>query len=377
MLTRLMQCKLPLVLAVIAPACAAQDTTPAADVDAAPPAPVVVARGLNNPIGVFVSDDGAVYVSDSGTGGADSLQVPWPGLDEPVTINWGETARVVRIDPAGTETVVANLPSLLIPEGPQGTARFAMLDGALYVASGAWGAMAAADRPKNMASIVRVADGTVTEFANSWDAENRLNPEPAHKESNPFDLTVGPDHALWLTDAAGNTLYRIDPATAELELKAVFPAFPGPIPNAARGGAMEIEAVPTAVAFDADGNVYVSLLGGLPFLPGSSKVVRVAADGTVSDYATGLTMLTDLVTGPDGRLYGVSIGEFTEQGPTPNSGAVLRIEAGTASQAILSGLSFPASIAFTAGGDAYVTLNAIGDPGTGEVVKYAGLLRMN
>jgi sugar lactone lactonase YvrE len=309
-------------------------------------------------------------------GGEDSLQVPWPGLDEPVTINWGETARVVRIDPAGAETVIANLPSLLIPEGPQGTARFAMLDGALYVASAAWGAVAA-ERPKNMAAIVRVADGAATEVANSWDAENRLNPEPAHKESNPFDLTVGPDNALWLTDAAGNTLYRIDPATGALELKAVFPAFPGPIPNAARGGAMEIEAVPTAVAFDADGNVYVSLLGGLPFLPGSSKVVRVAADGTVSDYATGLTMLTDLVTGPDGRLYGVSIGEFTEQGPTPNSGAVLRIEAGTASQAILSGLSFPASIAFTAGGDAYLTLNAIGDPGTGEVVKYAGLVRMN
>jgi len=316
-----------------------------------------------------------MYVSDSGMGGENRMEIPYPGMDQQATITWGETARVVRIDTDGTETVVAQLPSLVIPEGPQGSARFALLDGVLYVASSAWGEGAGLDRPKNMAAIVRVADGATTEFANTWDFENRENPEPAHRESNPYDLTVGPDNALWVTDAAGNTLYRIDPGTGELELKATFAVMPGPIPNAARGGAMEIEPVPTAVAFDADGNVYVSLLGGLPFLPGSSKVVRVAPDGTVTDYATGLTMLADLVTGPDGQLYGVSIGEFTDQGPVPNSGAVLRIQPGTASSALLEGLSFPASIAFTSNGDAYLTLNAIGEPGTGEVVKYAGLVQ--
>jgi sugar lactone lactonase YvrE len=377
MRTRLVQSLPLLALCVITLACGAEQTPRAEDLDTMPLDPVVVARGLNGPIGVLVTEDGTIYVSDSGSGGENQMETAMPGYDEPVTLTWGETARVVRIDPAGTETVLALLPSLVIPEGPQGAGRLALHEGVLYVSSGAWGEGGEVDRPKNMAAIVRVADGTVTEFANTWDFENRENPEPAHRETNPFDLTVGPDNALWLTDAAGNTLYRIDTVTGELELKAVFAVMPGPIPNAARGGAMEIEPVPTAVAFDADGNVYVSLLGGVPFLPGSSKVVRVSPDGTVSEYATGLTMLSDLVTGPDGRLYGVSIGEFTDQGPVPNSGAVLRIEPGTASQAIMSGLSLPASIAFTANGDAYLTLNALGEPGTGQVVKYAGLMRMN
>jgi sugar lactone lactonase YvrE len=73
----------------------------------------------------------------------------------------------------------------------------------------------------------------------------------------------------------------------------------------------------------------------------------------------------------------VSIGEFTDQGPVPNSGAVLRIGPGTTSETMLTGLSFPASIAFAPNGDAYITLNALGEPGTGEVVRYAGLVPPN
>jgi sugar lactone lactonase YvrE len=93
----------------------------------------------------------------------------------------------------------------------------------------------------------------------------------------------------------------------------------------------------------------------------------------VSDYATDLTMLTDLQTGPDGNLYAVSMGEFTEQGPVPSSGAVLRIGEGTTSEAILTGLSFPTGLAFASNGDAYVTVNGMGAPGSGQVLKYVGL----
>ena len=111
----------------------------------------------------------------------------------------------------------------------------------------------------------------------------------------------------------------------------------------------------------------------MPFLPGSAKVVRVTEDGAVSDYATDLTMLTDLQAGPDGNLYAVSMGVFTEQGPTPNSGSVIRIGEGTTSEPVLTGLSFPTGLAFAANGDAYVTINGLGPPESGEVVKYSAL----
>jgi hypothetical protein len=136
---------------------------------------------------------------------------------------------------------------------------------------------------------------------------------------------------------------------------------------------MESDPVPTGVAFGEDGNIYVSFLPGFPFLPGSAKVVKVTADGQVSDYATGLTMVTDLRKGPDGALYAVQLGQFTEQGPVPNSGSIVRVKAGDGSEVVAADLSFPTSIDFNADGDAYVTINGVGAPGSGEVVMFAGL----
>jgi hypothetical protein len=146
--------------------------------------------------------------------------------------------------------------------------------------------------------------------------------------------------------------------------------------NPARGGAQESDPVPTGIAFDQAGNAYVSFLSGAPFVPGAAKVVKVSTDGTVTDYATGLTTLTDLRTGPDGNLYAVQFGRFTEQGPQPGSGAIIRIKAGTASEVVVDGLVFPTSIDFNASGDAYVTVNGVGAPGSGQVVKFAALTSM-
>jgi hypothetical protein len=202
------------------------------------------------------------------------------------------------------------------------------------------------------------------------------NPDPNLIQSHPYDLAAGPDGLLWVADAGGNDLIKVDPASGNIELVTVFEGVPSPLPNANRGGAQESDPVPTGVAFDSAGNTYVSLLPGFPFLPGASKVVKVGSNGAVSDYATGMTMLTDLVTGPDGMLYAVSIGQFTEQGPVPNNSAVLRIKEGDASEVLVDGLSFPSSIDFNDAGDAFVTINGIGAPGSGEVVRFDRLTSM-
>jgi sugar lactone lactonase YvrE len=333
-----------------------------------------VGGGFNGPQGVLVAPDGSVWVIDSGLGGDTQLPFVDPNSGEEIGASFGETAQVVRIAPDGTQTVVATLPSLVFGEEAAGGARLALLDGTLYATSSFWiGGSGPVPSPV-VAAVVKVEEGVVTPVASTWDLEESQNPDGFIVEAHPYDITAGPDGMLWVAEAGANDLLKVDPMSGEVQLVTVFSeGVPSPLPNPNRGGAMESDPVPTGIAFDASGNAYVSFLPGFPFLPGSSKVVRVSSDGQVSDYATGLTMVTDLRTGPDGEMYAVQIGQFTEQGPVPNSGAIIRVKEGDASEVVVDGLSFPTSIDFNADGDAYVTINGLGAPGSGEVVMFAAL----
>jgi DNA-binding beta-propeller fold protein YncE len=335
----------------------------------------MVAGGFNGPQGLLVDPEGNIWVADSGLGGEQELAViNDPQTGEATTIKAGDTARVVKIAPDGTQTEIATLPSVSLGQETSGAGRLALLDGTLYVTSAGWQEAWGAERLPLAAAVVKLANGSPAEVAETWSLEKSSNPGGFVLDTHPYDLEAGPDGMLWIADAGGNDLLKVDPASGKVELVAAFAGLPGPIANAARGGAQEIDPVPTGIAFDQDGVVFVSFLPGIPFLPGSAKVVTVAADGTYSDYAMGLTMITDLATGPDGELYAVQIGLFTQQGPVPNSGALLRIKEGNAtSEVLVDGLSFPTSIAFDPAGDAYVTTNGLGAPGSGEVLKFAAL----
>lgn len=335
--------------------------------------PSVVASGLNTPMGVLVEADGTIWVTDSGVGGPDSVEVPDPMSGQTAKLPFGLTARLVRVDPSGTQTdVISDLPSVILPDAPIGAARLAMWNGTLYFTTGAWMDALGERQPRN-AALMRLDGDQATEVLTTWDIEESQNPEGALVEAHPFGIAVGPDNALWIGDAAGNDLFRVADPSAPPELITVFHALPSPVPNANRGNAMEAEAVPTSVAF-MNGEMYVSLLPGAPFVPGDGKVVHVSSTGEVSDYATGFSMLSDLKTGPDGNLYGVSMGVFTDQGPTPNSGAIIRIGPGETSEPVLSGLQLPVAVAFDADGNAYVVMSALGQPGAGTVVKYPHLV---
>lgn len=333
-----------------------------------------VAGGFNGPQGVLVAPDGSVWVIDSGVGGDTEIPFLDPETGEETTATIGETARVIQISSDGTQTVAASLPSVLVGMEALGGARLALLDGTLYATSGGWiESTGPAPAAPTMSAVVKIDGGQATVVANTWDLENDQNPDGFIKESHPYGLIPGPDGRLWVADAGANTLLAIDPATGSVELVAVFDGVSSPLPNPNRGDAMESDPVPTGVAFGEDGGIYVSFLPGFPFLPGSAKVVKVTPDGQVSDYATGLTMVTDLRKGPDGALYAVQLGQFTEQGPVPNSGSIVRVKAGDTSEVVIGDLSFPTSIDFNADGDAYVTINGVGAPGSGEVVMFAGL----
>ena len=330
----------------------------------------VVMAGLNAPQGVLVAPDGTVYAVDSGLGGDKEMDTI--GTDgQPTVGHYGDTSVICKLDPDGTVSQVATLPSILVGDEAIGGARLAMIGDDLYVTSGGW-IDNGAEQPEvlpNTAAVLKVgADGSLDEVVGTWRMESRMNPDNAALESHPYGIVATPDDKLLVADAGANTLLKIDPANGTVELVTTFDPLPGVFPSPTRGGEMLADPVPTGVDLDDEGNAYVSLLSGAPFVPGNAKVVMVTPSGDRSDYATNLTMLTDLRRGPDGNFYAVQFAIFTDQGPTPDSGAIMRVKPGEGSEAVAVGLSFPTSIDFNEAGDAYVTINGVGAPGSGEVV---------
>ncbi len=330
-----------------------------------------VLTDVHGPMGLMVDDAGNLWVIDSGFGGDESIEVLDPQAGEAIQTGYGDSAQVIRVAPDGTATLVTHLPSLDLGQEMVGGARLAMHAGSVYATMGFWIEGTDADPGPVTASVVRIDGDDVVRVADLWAFEKEHNPDGFVVEAHPYGLAVGPDGALWVADAGANNLLRVHPDTGEVELIAVFDGVPGPMPNPNRGGAMESDPVPTGIAVSDDGTAYVALLPGFPFIPGSAKVVTVSTAGEIADYATGLTMLTDLAIAPDGALYAVQLWVFTEQGPAPESGAVVRIRDGEATE-VLSGLSMPTAIAFNQDGDAFVTVNGAGGPG-GAVVRYDGL----
>lgn len=334
----------------------------------------VVAAGFNGPQGLLVDDDGQVWVIEAGMGGDEEIELlnTETGEKQPGTI--GNSARVIRIDPAtGEQTEIAALPSAMHEGGTNGGARLALHDGSVYASVGEW-ADPDTPAPEGMGAIMRIADdGTVTTVADTWQYE--LDNDPyggGTSHSHPFGM-ASIDGSLWVADAGGNAVLTVDPASGEIGTAGVMEPLPGVFPRPDYGGEMLTDPVPTALAVGSDGTKYVSLLSGAPFVPGSAKVVTLADDGTIADHAVGLTMLTDLTAAPDGNLYATQFAIFGEQGPEPQSGALVRIAPDGTSEVVAEGLPFVTSVAFNTDGDAFVAINGVGAPGSGEVIRLAGL----
>jgi hypothetical protein len=88
--------------------------------------------------------------------------------------------------------------------------------------------------------------------------------------SNPFDLVAVADR-LYVTDGGRNLVWEADIATGEHSVLASFPNIPNPV---APFGPPFIEAVPTGIAY-ANNRLFVTLLRGFPFPPGTSVVEHI------------------------------------------------------------------------------------------------------
>ena len=332
---------------------------------------LVIGDGFNGPQGLFIDDDGAIWVIDSGLGGDDKMPFFSTQSMSEIEVGFGETARIVRLDADGTQEEIAILPSLISGGEALGGSRLVMVDDIIYATVGQGVGNPEKDTLANFGGVVKIENGEATLVASTWDFERTNNPDDTSLyDSHPYGLTLGPDGYLYVADAGANDILRVDPESGEVQLVAVLDPLPGVFPDDTRDGALLMDPVPTAIDFDS-GNIYVSYLAGAPFIPGTAGVKVIGADGQVTDFATGLTMLTDLRRGPDGHLYGVQFAIFSESGPEPDSGSVVRIRGDQAYDIVVDGLSYPTALTFNDEGDMFVSINGVGAPGSGAVLAFS------
>ncbi len=352
--------------------------------DGPPPLPEIdgeiFVEGLNGPQGLYVDADGNLWVTENGVGGDEEVTYFNVTNYEEIPGALGESARLLRVAPDGTQEVVITMPSVAAGQDVLGIGRVVALDGEVYFTHGQWISTLGEVNVPNFATVSVLAEDGADVVASTFEHEATENPDGLDLlESHPYGIATGPDGLLYVADASANSLITVDPETGETATVTAFDPLPGVFPSELYGGELLAQPVPTAVAFDEEGTLYVSFLSGAPFVPGSAKVVTVSDDGEVSDFATGLTMLTDLTYAPDGNLYATQFAIFGQQGPEFNSGAVVRILPDGSHEVVVAGLPNVTAIAFDADGNGYVAINGanppgIVPPGIGAVVKYEDLV---
>jgi sugar lactone lactonase YvrE len=372
-----------LVLGVVGTrAVAAQEGTPVA----LPPLPAnctVVADGLLSPRFVAVADDGTVYVTEAGTGGDEVLGAPPTGESETATpvaealpsSTRGFTGQVTKIDPDGTQTVLATgFASYSDGVGPAGIAIGP--DGQIYIAVGGAGVGAGIEPLEGENTIYRIDPdtGEATVVANLGQFEVDNNPDNTDVNPNLYGIAFGADAQLYVNDAGGNTIYQVDPEAGTFTLEAVVPGvtvagdtgFGTPVAEAIR------QPVPTGIALGDDGTLLIALLSE-DWPAEAPSIFRLEDDGTLTPVAFGLSAVVGLAVGPDGKTYASQLTtDFANFGP----GNVISVDELNNVDVAVDGLVMPHGIAFDAAGNLFVPIFSVSSgPGgpPGQLLRCEGV----
>lgn len=339
-----------------------------------PGGPHRVASGLDNPRQLSFGAAGDLYVAEAGTGGAGPCMTGPEGGE----VCFGTTGAVTKVTHKGAQSrVLTGLPSIAGTDGSQaiGPADVQWLGGkglAVVVGLGADPAVRAGlpAAGAKLATIQLAARGSNTTRTLADLGAYEASANPIHDpDSNPSSI-VRNGSGFMVTDSGGNDLVAVS-RNGTVSTTAVFddqlataPPFLGLPP----GAKIPAQAVPTAVVRGPDGAFYVSQLTGFPFEPGLAKIYRVVPGHTPTVYASGLTNVTSLAFGDDGKLYAVQIADGGLLGGP--IGSLRRVTPGASAHALVAGGLFaPYGLAIR-GSSAYVTTCAV-CPGGGEVWRIA------
>jgi hypothetical protein len=251
-----------------------------------------VATGLDNPRGVAVGPDGAVYVANSGRGGR---QCSGKGEDRTCV---GTTGSIVRVA-GGQKTVVAK--GIFSGSGPGGLFAGGLHGVSVDPAGNVFGVTTSGppsfvkSLPKPVRSVVgrlfQFGAGAPTPVARIDAVEWRQNIDnvKGDRNSNPYAVLALADRQI-VVDAGANAVLEV--RGGAVKVLAV-------IPKNRKGS----QPVPTSIAVGPDGDFLVGELAEGAGV-GRARVWRVpSAGGTPTIYARGFTAISGVAYGPDGSLF--------------------------------------------------------------------------
>lgn len=326
------------------------------------------ATGLTSPRGLTFGPDGHLYVAEAGTGGSmvpsGTADCPTDvNIYSPYTA--GYSGRVLRVLSDGTKQTVADrLPSMTDKYGGNyGPTDLAFVGDTLYVLIEMGGC--SHGLPADDAAILRInPDGSTTRVANlsAWLAANPpafikdMNPATTDQEpGGVFHSMIVVDEALYVVETNRGLLLKVDPATGAIERRydmSIDKAEHNPIVLAQHRGKFYVgtfgeDGGPSELAvFDAGFSGYTlpfkssNPIVGLawrretlyaveifplsdPWSPNNANLVSFnPATGARKEVAVKFASLPNgLVVGPDGALYTSNVGISS----APGDGSVLRI----------------------------------------------------
>jgi hypothetical protein len=335
----------------------------------------VFASGFNNPRGLTFGPGGNLYVAEGGLGGSHSTvgrcrqaagaAAPYTGSSHSRVLG----GRIAKVTPSGhVSTVVKALPSSQTSPAlgslVSGVSSVAFIGHRMYaLLAGAGCSHGVAHIPNG---VIRVHhDGSWKMIANLSRFQRH------HPVKNPDDEDFEPDGTWYSMAAFDGVLFPMDSNHGELDRVTRRGHISRVMDISAKVG----HVVPTAL-LPIGGNarnpaMFIGNLGvfGPPdgTVPNES-VYRLTRAGHLAVRATGLEQVLGLAR-RNGVLYALEMSS-TPGGPTPGTGAIVRVRRGAAPETVVSGLTFPTGITVGPDGAFYVSNQGFGfGAGKGQVLR--------